>query len=200
MRRRAPACDPSEAPKEVIIVPTQFVTSGRRVRMPRGTPNTERRHAHRVHRLRITLVVWALGAAAATALCIVNQWQANGAFERFGHAGGQGEWNPTLWAVVVGLSGLVVGITALGVHFDRTVRSDGLRRVKFHVAAWTLGMLVLAPINLLIEWQDNGHFERWSGNSRPGSWEPWILWVGGIWTCCVALVAMWEHAAYRRGA
>jgi hypothetical protein len=31
-----------------------------------------------------------------------------------------------------------------------------------------LGMAVLTPINLLIEWQDNGGLERWSTNSQPG--------------------------------
>lgn len=181
-------------------MPTQLVTGGRGARVPHGTPNAEPQHARRVHRLRVTLVAWALGAAAVTALWVVNQWQSNGAFERFGHAGGSGEWNPTLWALAVGLSGLAVGIMALGVHFDRTPLADGLARLKFHVAAWMLGMLVLAPLNLLIEWQDNGHFERWSGNSRPGSWDPWVLWIGGIWAGCIALIMLWERVADRRGA
>ena len=42
-------------------------------------------------------------------------------------------------------------------------------------------MVVLTPVNVLIEWQDNGGFERISRNSQPGSWDPWILFAGGIW-------------------
>ena len=144
-------------------------------------------HARRVRRLKIASVTWAVGSAAATALWVVAEWHANGAFERLGHAGGQGEWNPTLWAVVVGLSGLVVGIMALGVHFDPLTSTAAMPRLKFHVAAWALGMLVLMPINLLIEWQDNGHFERWSSNSQPGSWDPWVLPIGGVWACVIAI-------------
>jgi hypothetical protein len=51
-------------------------------------------------------------------------------------------------------------------------------------------MIVLTPIWALIEWQDNGGFERWSDNSQPGSWEPWILYVGGIWALVIAVFAM----------
>jgi hypothetical protein len=37
----------------------------------------------------------------------------------------------------------------------------------------------------LIEWQDNGGFERWSNNSQPGDWDPWILVVGAVWALAV---------------
>jgi hypothetical protein len=70
------------------------------------------------------------------------------------------------------------------------VRLERIGRVKFHVAAWVLGMTVLTPLWALIEWQDNGGFERWSGNSKPGGWEPWILYVGGIWALGVAILAL----------
>jgi hypothetical protein len=50
-----------------------------------------------------------------------------------------------------------------------------------------MGIVVLAPLNALIEWQDNGGFQRFSGNSRPGSWDPWILYVGGIWALVIAV-------------
>jgi hypothetical protein len=46
-------------------------------------------------------------------------------------------------------------------------------------------MVVLTPLWALIEWQDNGGFERWSNNSRPGEWDPWILIVGGVWALAV---------------
>ncbi len=66
-------------------------------------------------------------------------------------------------------------------------RLERLGRLRFHVAAWLLGMIMLTPVNLLIEWQDNGTFERFSRNSRPGSWDPWILFVGGIWALVIAV-------------
>ena len=46
---------------------------------------------------------------------------------------------------------------------------------------------------LLIEWQDNGAFERWSNNSNPGDWEPWILYVALIWGGILALMALKVH-------
>lgn len=61
-------------------------------------------------------------------------------------------------------------------HFDGRTQ---LERLKLDVSSWLLGMIVIAPLWALIEWQDNGAFERWSNNSRPGDWEPWILYVGG---------------------
>ena len=72
--------------------------------------------AKRVHRLKVNVAAWIAGTAVVTALWVAAEWQANGVFERFGHEGNPGEWNPTLWAVVVGLWGLVVGIMALRVH------------------------------------------------------------------------------------
>jgi hypothetical protein len=58
--------------------------------------------------------------------------------------------------------------------------ADGVRRLKFHVVAWLLGMVEIAPLTALIDWQDNGAFERLSTNSQPGSWDPWVVYVGGI--------------------
>jgi hypothetical protein len=69
-------------------------------------------------------------------------------------------------------------------------RLEGIRRLRFHAAAWAVGMLVLTPLWALIEWQDNGGFERWSADSQPGSWEPWILYVGGIWALVIAALAL----------
>ena len=59
-------------------------------------------------------------------------------------------------------------------------------------------MLVLTPLWALIEWQDNGSFERWSNNSRPGDWEPWILYIGGVWALVVATLAL--HVYFERPA
>jgi hypothetical protein len=184
-----------------------------------------RRYVKRVHRLKVNAATWALGTIVVTALWVLVEWEANGAFERFGHTG-EGDWNPTLWALAVGGWGLVVGIMALGVHFarpateaevDREVerlrrelpstaaaagrglrrlartRLERVQRLRFHVSAWILGMLVLTPLWALIEWQDNGGFERWSGNGNPGDWEPTILYVGGIWGFVIAAMALRSH-------
>jgi sterol desaturase/sphingolipid hydroxylase (fatty acid hydroxylase superfamily) len=179
-----------------------------------------RRHVKRVRRLKINVAAWVLGTLLLTTLWVLNQWQANGAFERFGNEGNPGDWSPTLWALGVGIWGLIVGIMALRAHFERPptvaeiehecerfsgatadaelwrvtrVRLERIGRLKFHVAAWVLGMIVLTPLWALIEWQDNGGFERWSDNSRPGDWEPWILYVGGVWALVIALFALWVY-------
>lgn len=146
------------------------------------------RHGKRVRRFKINAAVWGLGTILLTTLWVVNEWQANGAFESFGHDGDQGQWNPTLWALAVGVWGLIVGIMGLGVYFWRPAQ-----RLTFHVAAWVLGMVVLTPLWALIEWQDTGGFERWSSNSQPGSWEPWILYAGGIWALVIAMWAVLAH-------
>ena len=178
-----------------------------------------RDYAKRVRRFKISLVAWVLGAILLTALWVFTEWNANGAFERFAHEGNAGDWNPTLWALAVGVWGLVGGIMALRVYFERPVtaaevdcaveqlgpryaattdeirrfarrRLEGIRRLKFHIAAWVLGMVVITPLNALIEWQDNGSLERLSSNSQPGSWDPWVLQVGGIWALVIAGLAL----------
>jgi hypothetical protein len=69
-------------------------------------------------------------------------------------------------------------------------RLAGVRRLKFNLAAWVLGMFVITPLNALIEWQDNGGFERLSRNSQPGSWDPWVLYIAGIWALVIAALAV----------
>jgi hypothetical protein len=125
---------------------------------------------------------------------VAHEWDVNGAFERFGHEGDPGQWNPTLWALGVGVATLIVGIMALGVYFVRPTADLAVARIerlKFHLTAWLFGMVVLTPLWALIEWQDNGGFERWSNNSQPGDWDPWILIVGGVWALAIlGLVAV----------
>ena len=75
-------------------------------------------------------------------------------------------------------------------HRFTRVRLERTRRLKFHVAAWVLGLIVLTPLWALIEWQDNGGFERWSNNSQPGDWDPWILPAGGVWALVIAIFAL----------
>ena len=160
-----------------------------------------RKHAKRVRRLKINAVAWVVGTIVLTALWVLNQWDANGAFEHFGNSGNPGDWNPTLWALGIGVWSLVVGIKALQVRFERPTADAGAERrgrLKFHVAAWAFGMLVVTPLWALIEWQDNGGLERWSSDSQPGSWEPWILHVAGFWALGVGLIALWMYVRERR--
>jgi hypothetical protein len=70
---------------------------------------------------------------------------------------------------------------------------ERIHRLKLNVAVFALGMIVLTPLWALIEWQDNGAFERWSNNSNPGDWEPWILYVALIWGGILALSALKVH-------
>ena len=215
-------------------MPTKMLTKPGR-RAPETVPPTAvaieseelraaaQRQVERVRRLTINVAAWAFGTILFTTLWVLTQWQDNGALKSFGHEGEPGQWNPTLWALAVGIWGLVVGIMALRVHFERPAtaaevdreaeelkprvtvmgamtaaelrrfarrRLERVRRLKFHVAAWMLGMLVLTPLWALIEWQDNGGFERFSDNSRPGDWEPWILYVSGVWALVVATVTL----------
>lgn len=191
----------------------------------------KRRYARQLRRFRINLVAWIAGSILLTTLWVAVEWNANGAFERVAHEGNPGDWNPTLWALGVGLWGLAVGIMALRVRFRRPVsatdvdrevrrllprgvpvdaaatpelravartRLERIRRLTFHVAAWVLGMVVVAPLNALVEWQDNGAFERLSSDSRPGSWDPWVLAVGGIWAAVVAALAVAVYVDRRR--
>ena len=181
-----------------------------------------RRQVKRVHRLKIHAGAWALGTTVLTVLWVLSEWQANGGFEHFGTEGNTGDWNPTLWAVPVGIWGLVVGIMALRVHFERPTaeaavdhefrrlqprfttseisthelrryarsRLEAIGRLKFHVASWVLGMVVLTPIWALIEWQDNGGFQRWSDNGNRGDWEPTMLYVGVVWALAIGVLAL----------
>jgi hypothetical protein len=55
-------------------------------------------------------------------------------------------------AVAVWATGTAL-VTALG--GDPATSMAATRRLRFHSAAWALGMLVLTPLDLLIEWQDN---------------------------------------------
>jgi hypothetical protein len=215
----------------VITVPTETLSKEEHRASPAPAPAAPakewedlraaaQRQLERVRRLKINAAAWAVGTILITTLWVVNEWQANGAFERLGHEGNPGDWNPTLWALAVGVWGLIVGMMALRVYFERPAteaevdrevdrlqptkgtptypelrrvtraRLDRIRRLKFHVAAWVLGMIVLTPIWALIEWQDNGGFERFSNDSRPGEWEPWILYVALVWGFVVAIDAL----------
>jgi hypothetical protein len=72
---------------------------------------------------------------------------------------------------------------------------ERVHRLKLHLAAYVFGMIILTPIWALAEWGANGSFERFSANSQPGDWEPWILWpalIWGMWVGFVALRTYWD--------
>jgi hypothetical protein len=58
---------------------------------------------------------------------------------------------------------------------------ERVHKLKRDVAIFLLGMLTLTGIWALVEWQENGAFERLSDNGNPGDWEPWILYVALVW-------------------
>jgi len=157
----------------------------------------EKRQARRLRRAQLSLAAWGIGTVVIGVLWVFYEWQVNGWFQRFAHEGNTGDWNPTLPVVVVGVWALVAGIIALRAHFEPPVVSERVARIgrlRFHAAAWALGLIVLTPINALIEWQDNGGFERISRNSHPGSWDPWVAIVLGIWA--VVIVVLYAIPVY----
>ncbi len=70
------------------------------------------------------------------------------------------------------------------------IRPFVLRRLKCDVAIYVLGMAALTGVWALVEWNDNGAFERFSTGNNPGDWEPWILFVALIWGFFLALDAL----------
>jgi 2TM domain len=67
---------------------------------------------------------------------------------------------------------------------------ERVRRLKRDVAVFVLGTVALSAVWALVQWQDNGAFERFSGGDNPGDWEPWILYVAVIWGFFLAADAL----------
>jgi hypothetical protein len=60
---------------------------------------------------------------------------------------------------------------------------ENVRKFKLYLSAYVLGMLVLTPVWALTEYLNaDGWPERFSEQSNPGDWNPWILWIalGGL--------------------
>jgi hypothetical protein len=76
----------------------------------------------------------------------------------------------------------------------RTLATEHLERVrkfKVDLAAYLVGIFVLACIWAITEYQNSGGWpERLSDNGQPGDWNPWILWVILGWGFFVALDAI----------
>lgn len=69
-------------------------------------------------------------------------------------------------------------------------RVERIHVVKANIAAFLVGMVVLIPVWLVVEWQSAGGFERWSDGGKPGDWDPWILWIAVPWFLWVAFVCV----------
>jgi hypothetical protein len=67
---------------------------------------------------------------------------------------------------------------------------ERVHRLKRDAVVFVVVMAVLTPLWALIEWQDNGGFERWSSNGSPGDWEPWILYVALVWLLILGVQAL----------
>jgi 2TM domain-containing protein len=67
---------------------------------------------------------------------------------------------------------------------------ERVRKLKRDLAIYVLGMTTLTGIWMLVEWQDNGGFQRLSDNGNPGDWEPWVLYVALIWGFFLVLDAL----------
>ena len=67
---------------------------------------------------------------------------------------------------------------------------ERVRKLKRDLAIYVLGLTTLTGIWVLVEWQDNGGFQRLSDNGNPGDWEPWVLYVALIWGFFLVLDAL----------
>lgn len=67
---------------------------------------------------------------------------------------------------------------------------ERVRRLKRHLAAFVLGMVVLTPLWGFAEYETHGGFERFSSNGHHGDWKPWILYIAIGWGLWVAFAAL----------
>ena len=119
--RRATIAVTSE---ELRLVPTEMLSKEehRTSQAPPAAatePDSAQGYRKRLRRLKLGVAAWGTWTILITTLWVVHEWNVSGAFERFGHEGDRGQWNPTLWALGIGISTLVVGIMALAVYFVR---------------------------------------------------------------------------------
>ncbi len=74
------------------------------------------------------------------------------------------------------------------------LRQRARNRLKRHLVAFIVGMVVLTPVWALTQWQTSGGFERWNkDHSHPGDWEPWIVNVALVWALIIAIIALKTH-------
>ena len=68
---------------------------------------------------------------------------------------------------------------------------EHVRKLKLYTAAYVLGLLVLIPTWIVTEYMSaNGWPQRFSDQSNPGDWDPWIIWVALAGFFVVGLAAL----------
>ena len=95
---------------------------------------------------------------------------------------------------------------------DATSRDDELRRIairhlehvrkfKLYLTGYLLSLLVLTPIWVVTQYEDNDGtwLKHLSSRSRyPGDWDPWIIWVALIGAFVVTIAALRAYYFDRR--
>jgi hypothetical protein len=72
-----------------------------------------------------------------------------------------------------------------------TQHLERVRKFKLDAAVFVVGILVLAGVWAITEYQNSGGWpERLSDKGQPGDWNPWILWVVLGWGFLLALDAL----------
>ena len=68
---------------------------------------------------------------------------------------------------------------------------ENVRKFKLYLSMYVLGMLVLTPVWALTEYLNaDGWPERFSEQSNPGDWNPWIFWVALAGLLLVGIAAL----------
>ena len=68
---------------------------------------------------------------------------------------------------------------------------EQVRKPKLYAAAYALGLLVLTPVWIVVEYMSaDGWPQRLSDQGNPGDWDPWILWVALVGGFVVGVAAL----------
>ena len=70
---------------------------------------------------------------------------------------------------------------------------EHVRKFKLYLTAYVLSMLVLTPVWVVTQYEDNDGtwLKHLSSRSRyPGDWDPWIIWVALIGGVVVTVAAL----------
>ena len=78
---------------------------------------------------------------------------------------------------------------------------EDVRRFKLYAVGYVLALLVLTPVWVVTQYEDNDGtwLKHLSSRSRyPGDWDPWIIWVALIGALVVAIAALRAYYFDRR--
>lgn len=68
---------------------------------------------------------------------------------------------------------------------------EHIRKFKLYAAAYVLGLLILTPVWVLVEYMSaDGWPQRLSDQGNVGDWDPWILWVALVGAFIVGVAAL----------